>query len=123
MNKKTLVLAVITLLIIAVFWSCMIMGFRKKLVNTEYKNVIVTIVDKYYRGLYITNMIVGKTMVPQTHPAVYEIMVEYNGVEYTIDGYDTYNRYKNNIGQTVTGVLEIRKYDDDTEEYDIIGLE
>ena len=94
-----------------------------KLINTEYENVEVNIVDKYHRGMYMTPIRTGKVTTMVTHPAVYRITVEYKGVEYTISGSDTYNKYKGKVGQTATGTLEIRTYDDGTVRYDITELE
>lgn len=94
-----------------------------KLVSTECENVEVNIVDEYHKGMYMTPVFNGKTTTMITHPAVYRITVEYNGVEYTISGSDTYNKYKEKVGQTATGTLEIRTYDDGTVKYDITALE
>lgn len=94
-----------------------------KLINTEYENVEVNIVDEYHRGMYATPIRAGKVTTMVTHPAVYRITVEYNGVEYTISGSDTYNKYKEKVGQTATGTLEIRTYDDGSVKYDITALE
>ena len=94
-----------------------------KLINTEYENVEVNIVDEYHRGMYVTPIRAGKVTTMVTHPAVYRITVEYNGVEYTISGSDTYNKYKEKVGKTTIGTLEIRTYDDGTVKYDIIALE
>ena len=94
-----------------------------KLINTEYENVEVNIVDEYHRGMYVTPIRAGKVTTMVTHPAVYRITVEYNGVEYTISGSDTYNKYKEKVGQIAIGTLEISTYDDGTVKYDIIALE
>lgn len=94
-----------------------------KCISTKYENVEVNVVDKYYRGSYTTPMKAGKTTTMLTHPAVYKITVEYDGVEYTISGSDTYNKYKDKVGQTAMGTLEIRKYDDGSARYDIVSLE
>ena len=96
-----------------------------KLVSTEYENVEVKIIDVYYKPSYttITYNVALKMPMVQAHPAVYRITVEYNGVEYTISGSDTYNKYKEKVGQTTTGTLEIRTYDDGTVKYDITTLE
>ena len=95
----------------------------EKLVSTECENVEVNIVDEYHRGMYVTPVFNGKTTTMITHPAVYRITVEYNGVEYTISGSDTYNKYKEKVGQIAIGTLQIRTYDDGTVKYDITALE
>lgn len=94
-----------------------------KLVSTEYKNVEVTIVDKHYTAMWMQPMLVGKVTTFITHPAVWKIIVEYNGVEYTINDEDTYNKYENKIGQTAIGELKIETYDDGTIRYGIVSLE
>lgn len=57
------------------------------------------------------------------HPAVYRITVKYDGIEYTISGSDTYNKYKDKVGQNTIASLEIRKYDNGTMKYDIKSLQ
>ena len=94
-----------------------------KLISTEYENVEVNIVDEYHRGMYVTPIRVGKVTTTVIHPAIYEITVEYKGIKYTISGSDTYNKYKEKVGQTTTGILEIRTYDDGSVKYDITALE
>ena len=94
-----------------------------KCISTEYENVKVTVVDKYHRGTYVTVISNGKSIIPVTHPAVWHITVEYNGVEHTISGKDTYNKYKDKIGQVAIGQVEIRTYDDGTVRYDVVSLE
>ena len=83
----------------------------------------VIIVDAYHRGSYTTPMRIGNVTSVRVHPAVHRVSVKYNGVVYTINGRDTYNRYKDREGETVKGTLEIRTYDDGTVSYDIIELE
>lgn len=94
-----------------------------KCISTEYENVEVTIVDEYYRGTYITPMRIGKVTTMQTHPAVYRISVEYDSIEYTISSSETYKKYKDKVGQTVIGTLEIRTYDDGSVRYNITELQ
>lgn len=93
-----------------------------KCISTEYENVEVTVVDKYHRGMWMQPIRAGKVTTFVTHPAVWRITVEYNGVEYTVSGSDTYHKYKDKIGQTTIGELEIRTYDNDTVKYDIVSL-
>lgn len=92
-------------------------------ISTEYEDVEVTVVDKYHCGMWMQPVRCGKTTTYITHPAVYQITVEYDGIQYTISGSDTYRKYKDKINQTTTGKLEIRTYDDGTVKYDIVSLE
>jgi hypothetical protein len=93
-----------------------------KLVNTEYSDVEVTITDSYYRGMYITPVYNGKSFTYITHPATYRITVRYNNVEFDISGSETYDKYKDKIGETAIGVLKICTYDDGTVKYNITEL-
>lgn len=92
-------------------------------ISTEYENVEVNIIDEFYYPMWMQPVRFGKTTTFITHTATYRITVEYNGVEYTFSDSDTYDRYANKVGQTTTGTLEIRSYDDGTIKYDIISLE
>lgn len=96
-----------------------------KCISTETSTVQVKIIDEYHRAAYTTMYYspATKTMMPQSHSAVYSITVEYNGVEYDISGSDTYNKYSDKIGEYVDGILEIKKYNDGTVRYNIVDLE
>lgn len=78
--------------------------------NTEHKEVEVTIVDAYYRSGWVQPIISGKVISSIYHPDQHKITVGYDGKEYTIDDEDTYKKFKDKIGQTTTGILEIRTY-------------
>ena len=93
-----------------------------KCINTSYENVEVRITNEYCRGAYFTPIHTGNATNMIYHSAVYRIMVEYNGVEYAINGRGTYEKYSGRVGELVVGCLRIREYDDGTTEYDIIGL-
>ena len=94
-----------------------------KCISTEYESVEVRIVDKFYQGTRVIPVSTGKTITTRVIPSVYRITVEYDGVEYTISGSDTYDKYKDMIGHTAIGTLEICTYDDGSISYDIISLE
>lgn len=93
-----------------------------KCISTEITEAEVKITDEYHRGMYMTPIRSGKATTFVTHPAVYKITVEYNGNEYTISGSDTYNSYKDKVGETAIGMLETKTYDDGSVRYDIISL-
>ena len=114
--KKRILSCLIILVMIISFAGC------AKLIETKYEMVDVKIVDEYHRSAYATPMLAGKVMTVISHPAVYRIDVEYNGIEYSISGSDTYHAYKDRVGEIVTGTLEIRSYDDGTIKYDIVAL-
>ena len=64
----------------------------------------------------------GKTK--RTHySAVYQITDEYNGDEFEINDKATYEKYKDKVGESATGTLRTRTYDDGTVKYDITELE
>lgn len=113
--KKILSIAVMLFLVIQLFGCA-------KCINTEYKNVEVTVVDKYHRGMYVVPMKIGKVTTMRTNPAVYRITVEYNGVEYSIKGKEIYEIYKDMVGKTVNATLEIKYYDNESVRYDIVEL-
>lgn len=118
MKQKNRIFAVLLIVALVFF----IVGCAK-CVSTEYENVKVTIADKHYRAMWLQPIKVGKSTTFITHPAVWEITVKYNGVEYTIEDKDTYNKYEDKIGQTTIGELKIETYDDGTVEYNIVSLE
>lgn len=94
-----------------------------KCISTEYETVEVNIIDEYYYPEWFQPVTSGRMTSLITHPATYRITVEYNGVEYTFSDSDTYDRYADKVGQTTTGTLEIRSYDDGTTRYVITSLE
>ena len=113
--KKVLSIAIIYILIFCTIGCA-------NIVYTEYEEVEVKIVDEYHCGMWIQPVYTGKTVVPITHPAIHRITVEYDGVEYDVDGEETYYEYRDKIGQTVVGILEINTYDDNSVRYDVVGL-
>ncbi|MBR5014302.1 MAG: hypothetical protein IKY16_06820 [Bacteroidales bacterium] len=94
-----------------------------KLVETKYEDVKVIITDSYHRSALVQPIKAGKVMTVITHPAIYRITVKYNGIEYSINGRDTYNKYKDKIGETVSGILEKRIYDNGNISIKITELE
>ena len=93
-----------------------------KCIDTQYSTVEVKIVDEYYRGAYIIPVSCGNTMEMISYPAVYEITVEYDNVDYVIDGSDTYVKYADKVGECADGTLETKNYDDGTVRYRITEL-
>ena len=115
--KKNILMLLLLLVIVFSLVGC------AECISTEYENVEVKIVDEYYSPTWYQPVFTGKSTALITHPATYRITIEYNGVEYTFSDSDTYDRYKDKVGQTTIGALEIRNYDDGTIRYDIISLE
>ena len=83
-----------------------------ELVSTEEKEVKVVIVGSYHRSMRVKPVM----------PAVNSITVEYGGRRYTIDDYATYNKYNNKIGETVTAMFNVYKYDNGAEFMRLVGL-
>ena len=82
-----------------------------KCIDTRYEDVEARIVDEYYQGAYSTPMRVGDIFTVISHPEEYRITVEYEGIQYVIEGQSTYEKCKDHIGELVNVVMEIRKYD------------
>jgi hypothetical protein len=82
-----------------------------EIIRTETKEVEVAIVDSYYSPPWSQPIWTGKFFTYMPHPAIYQITVEYGGVEYDLNSSELYETYKNRIGETVTGILEIIYYD------------
>lgn len=118
MKKKILYSLTLLLVFMLILTGC------AKCISTETSTVQVKIIDEYHRAAYITMHYnsATKTMIPQSHPAVYRITVEYNGAEYYISGSNTYNKYSDKIEEYVEGILETKKYDDGTVKYNIVDL-
>lgn len=108
------------LLTLLIFVFCL--SGCSKVVATETKDVEVLIIDEYHREMYTTVIVSGKSTIPQVHPAVYRITVEYNGVEYKLNGSDTYNKYKSMVGQKAIGVLITTTYENGKIKEKIIEL-
>ena len=113
---KQILIAVLLLVVVISMMGC------AKLVETKCETVDVTIVDQHYTAGWTQPIMAGKVISMIYHPATYGITVEYNGVEYYIGGFETYNTYKDRIGETVQGTLEIRTFDDGSTRYDIMSL-
>jgi len=123
MKEKIAIITMMIVLLSSVGFLAISLINGPKCISTEQKTVEVIIVDEYHRSSYMTPMSAGKVIIMHRHPAVYQITVKYNDTEYTIDEEDTYNRYKNKIGETTTGTLEIRTYEDGSVRYFIVSLE
>lgn len=96
-----------------------------KCISTEYENVEVKIVDEYHRDTYtvVEYNATLKMSMTRVIPGTYEITIEYNQDYYTLYSSDTYHKYKDKVGQTTIGTLEIKTYDDGSVRYDITSLE
>lgn len=111
--------------IVAVFIFMFILTGCSKCISTETSTVRAKVIDEYYRAAYTTPYYnpTTKTIMLQSYAPVYRITVEYNGTEYNILGSSTYNKYSDQIGEYVNGILETKKYDDGSTNYNIISLE
>lgn len=123
MNKKIIKIYLCGLTLMFMF--AVMLACCAKCVSTETSTVQVKVTNAYRKASYTTMYYspATKTMLPQTHAAVYKITVEYDGTEYDIRGRDTYYKYSDSIGESVNGILETKKYDDGTVKYNIVDLE
>lgn len=99
-------------ILIIVYFAISLCGCAK-CISTETSEVQVVIKDANYKSassIVIYNPGLKMSMV-QPVPAQYKVTVEYNDCEYKFTGKDTYSKCKDKVGETVIGVLEIKKYD------------
>ena len=109
------------IIVLSIMVLCSLVGCRE-VVDTQEKEVKVTITDTYHRGSYTAYSKVGKTLMPQTHPAQYKVYVEYQNKEYVFDDQDVYEKFKDSIGETAVGVLKTVTYDDGSTSSRIVAL-
>lgn len=123
MNKKIIKIYLCALTLM--FMLAVMLACCAKCVSTETSTVQVKVTNAYHKASYTTMYYspATKTMLPQTHAAIYKITVEYDGTEYDIRDRDTYYKYSDSIGESVNGILETKKYDDGTVKYNIVDLE
>lgn len=91
-------------------------------ISIKTDEVEVVIVDTYYDDEDIVPMICGDMTIMQTYPAVYEVTVMYEDVTYTFKGEDFYNKYKDKVGASTTGILETKTYSDGSVLHNLINL-
>jgi len=85
-----------------------------ELINTEIQEVDATVTDIYHRAAWVQMMSTGKTMIPISHPAKYEVTFTYEDVTLTVDDKELYDYYKDKIGTTVKCDLITEYYDNGT---------
>ena len=103
--KKTISVVLIAVTLLC-FTSC------AELINIETQEVEATVTDVYHRGAWIQMIPTGKTMIPISHPAKYEVTFKYANATLTVDDKELYDYYKDKIGTTVKCELIIKYYDD-----------
>ena len=100
------------ILVLAVYILAISLTGCKKCIEKFDSTVQVEIVNEYYKPkeTRFTGMV---NHVPQfrTDYAEYEITVNYNGTEYSLNDESTYRKYHGRIGQTVSAVLITKTYD------------
>lgn len=83
----------------------------------------VKIVDTYQQDSYLQPVLVGKMITYITHPAVYQVKVEYNNEKFIFDDFKLYNKYKDEVGKEINATIQQTMYEDNTKEYEVIDIE
>lgn len=94
-----------------------------KCIGTETSVEQVEIIDTYHRSAWIQPVVSGKVHTFIHHSAVYQIIVSYNNIIYKINSKETYDKYKNQVGEIVDATIEKSSYDDGTVKYSVVALE
>lgn len=114
--KKIISTGLVIIMICLCFVGC------AKCIETETSIEQVEIVDTYHRGFYQELVYTGKAYTFRPHPAVYQVIVSYNDVRYKVNGKETYDKYKNQMGEIVNAIVEKKSYDDGTVKCSVIAL-
>lgn len=110
-------------LLSATLFAILILGGCTKVVSTEKNHVQVKIVDESYEPEDVLQMYTGNGWQTMIESAEYNIFVDYEGEQYRINDKDAYEKYSDKIGEYTNGTLRTKKYDDGSEQYEIIGLD
>ena len=114
---KKITVFLVALTVMVVCCSC------AKLTNTEQKTVDVTITDSRHTTMYVTPIVSGKVTTMITHPATWNVSVQYDGNTYRLSGHKTYDLCSDHIGESAKAILETKYYDDGTIRNDIISID
>lgn len=115
--KKIISMSLVIIMISLCFVGC------AKCIGTETNVEQVEVIDTYHRSAWIQPVVSGKVRTFIHHPAVYQVIVSYNDVEYRVNGKETYDKYKDRVGEIVNATIEKNSYDDGTVKYSVIALE
>ena len=75
------------------------------------------LVDTHYKSMWLQPVVTGKSVTMIHHPADYDLIFECEGKRYNLDvDSETYNTYKNAVGQKFDMELVFTSYTDDTTE-------
>lgn len=115
--KKIISMGLVITMICLCFIGC------AKCIGTETNVEQVEVIDTYHRSAWIQPLVSGKVHTFIHHPAVYQVIVSYNDVEYRVGGKEIYDKYKDRVGETVNATIEKNSYDDRTVKYSVTALE
>ena len=110
-------------LLLATLFAILILNGCTKVVSTEENHVQVKIVDESYEPEDVLQMYTGNGWQTMIESAEYNIFVEYEGEQYRINDKDASEKYSDKIGEYTNGTLRTKKYDEGSEQYEIIGLD
>lgn len=91
--------------------------------TVEHKIDSVKVVDTYYKPAYVQLVWTGKYMSTISHPALYGIVVSYNGEEITVIDMDAYYEYKDRIGEEVLTSIDVKTRKNGKVKYSIKAIE
>ena len=109
------IILVCSILVLFLFGGCEVM-------DTYTREVEVVITHTEYKSGYVTPVRIGKVNTVMSHPSHHYVHVMYNDTQFVIDDMETYDIYKDSVGKTVTGILEITQYKNGKIKRDIQSL-
>lgn len=115
--KKVITIILTIVVICSYFIGC------TKCINTETYADQVKIVDTHFVNGRWQPIFNGKSQTLIYIPATYQVIVSYDDAEYTVNGKDIYDKYKDRIGSTVNATIKKKNYKDGAVKYSIIKIE
>lgn len=89
---------------------------------TESIEVDVAIVDENCQDSWVQIIPAGKVVIPITHPAEYEVTIEYDGERYIITDEETCNLLKDKVGEATKAIFNVTTYSDGKKDIEFVKI-
>lgn len=113
----------IILKLVGIVLVCFCLSGCVKCINIEEFTDQVEIIYADYRPRRTQMTYINKHAGIRIIPAKHEIVVEYNGSSFYFNDVDTYDKYKDMIGQRVDATIEKKTFEDGRVTFSVLSLQ